>query len=90
MDSTSDKFLAGASLTQDENAGIARGNRSGLGQHMFQCRTLTHDFFKVQFGADFNLQVEFLLLQFVGKFRNFTVGASVIQSNGDLSCHLFQ
>src|SRR5436190_20739852 len=40
----------------------------------FNAGLSTHDFFKVQFGADFILQVEFLFLQLVGKFRNFMVG----------------
>ena len=56
---------------------------------MFQCRTLTHDFFEVKFGADLVFQVELFFGQFVGKLGDLTVGAGVIQGDGDLSRHLF-
>ena len=49
-----------------------------------QRRAVSHDLFKVKFGTDLLLQVEFFAGQLVREIRDFAIGASIVQRN----CHL--
>jgi hypothetical protein len=90
MDGAGEQFLAGAGLAQDQNGGIAGRNRLRLVQSLFQDRALANNFLEIESGVDLALQVTLFLGQFVLELSHFTMGAGIIESDGQLTGNLLQ
>ena len=87
---TSYQFLTGSSLTQNKHRRVQWRHGIDLREDVLQSRTFAHDFFEVEYGADFILQVQLFLLKLVGEFRNFAIRPRIIQGGGNLGRYLFQ
>src|SRR6202162_1411709 len=79
VNSARDQLLTRSGLTQDQDRGITWRNRSCLGQDILQRWAITYNLLKIQFLADFHLQVDLFAGQPVGEVCDFVIVTSIVQ-----------
>jgi hypothetical protein len=60
VDGAGDELLAGAGFAEDENGGRCRRDELDLGESALERSTVTDDLFKIEFAADFFLEIKLL------------------------------
>ena len=85
MDSASDQFLSGASLSQQQYGRIACSHGFDQLQYLPESRTLPNDSCKVGLAANLIFQVELFLRELVLQVFDFAIGQGILNGDRHLS-----
>src|SRR5258708_13376398 len=84
VNGASEELLAGAGLAEEEYGGASGSGQLNLSEGALERRTLADDFLKIEFTANFLLEVKFFFGEFILESFDFLESQSVFDGNSDL------
>jgi len=88
VDGAGDEFLACAGLAQQQDGGVAWGDRFDELEDVLDGGAVADDLIKVQLAADLFFEIELLLGELVFEFRNLPVRQGIFEGDGYLARRL--
>jgi len=90
VDGAGEEFFPSAGFAEEEDGGASGGGELDLGEGALERGTLADDFLKIEFTADFFLEVELFFGKFIFQRFDFLEGQGVFDGDGDLTGDLLE
>ena len=90
VNGASEELLAGAGFAEKENGGTGGCGEFELGQGALEGRALADNFFKIEFAANFFLEIELFFGELIFQRFDFLESQSVFHGDGDLRGNLLK
>jgi len=90
VDGAGEELLAGAGFAEEKNGGSRGGGELDLREGALESGAFANDFFKVEFSADFFLEIELFFGEFVFQYIDFLEGQRILYRDGNLRGDLLE